>query len=120
MIRLFTDECVRGQILSGLRKRGVDLLTAVEDGQTGAADSAILDRATEFGRVLYTEDDDFLLVAAERQNAGIHFSGVIYAHPLTVCIGIAIVHLEITATLAEPAELQDMVTHLPLISLYDS
>ena len=107
-------------VLAGLRKRGVDLLTAVEDGQTGATDPAILDRATELGRVLYTEDDDYLLVTAKRQEAGAHFSGVVYAHPIAVSIGIAIEHLGIIATLAEPAELEDMVTHLPLTGLFDS
>jgi hypothetical protein len=119
MIGFYTDECVRGQIISGLRKRGIDLITAVEDGQAGTADSAILDRATVLGRVLYTEDDDFLLVTAERQEAGIHFSGVVYAHPILVSIGVAIEHLGIIATLAEAAELDDLVTYLPLTGLVD-
>jgi hypothetical protein len=54
-----------GQIHAALR--GVDVLTVQEDGRAGASDAAVLDRATELGRVLFTQDDDLLVEASEEQ-----------------------------------------------------
>lgn len=45
-VRFYMDEHVHGAVTSGLRRRGVDVLTAQEDGQTGADDDSLLDRAT--------------------------------------------------------------------------
>jgi len=38
----------------GLRLRGVDVITAYEDGADDMDDSALLDRATELGRVFFS------------------------------------------------------------------
>ena len=54
------DEHVHRAITSGLRLRGVDVLTAQEDGRRKTADSLLLDRATELQRVLFSQDEDFL------------------------------------------------------------
>ena len=64
----------------GLRLRGVDVLTAYEDGTSELADVALLDRAGELGRVLFARDDDLLAEAAQRQREGIPFRGIIDAH----------------------------------------
>ncbi len=74
------DEHVSRAITVGLRLRGVDVLTAQEDARSGASDPALLDRATELGRVLFTQDDDLLVEAQRRQAGAVPFSGVIYGH----------------------------------------
>ena len=56
------DVHVPGQVTRGLRLRGVDVLTAQEDGTTTFPDPDLLDRATALGRVLFTQD---ILFAAE-------------------------------------------------------
>jgi len=50
-----------------LRLRGVDVLTAQEDGSQKLEDAALLDRATTLGRILFTRDDDLLREGALRQ-----------------------------------------------------
>ena len=48
----------------GLRRRGVDVLTVAEAGDLGASDEVILGIAKETERVIFTQDDDFLRLAA--------------------------------------------------------
>jgi predicted nuclease of predicted toxin-antitoxin system len=81
------DEHIHKSITTGLRQRGVDVLTIQEDDRTGTPDRIILDRATELGRVIFTQDDDFLAIAHQYQTKGIYFSGVIYAHQQNVTVG---------------------------------
>jgi predicted nuclease of predicted toxin-antitoxin system len=108
------DQHVPRAITIGLRLRQVDVLTAFEDGAGEADDSALLDRASELGRVLFTHDDDLLAEAARRQTAGIPFSGVIYVHQLRLSIGACIDDLEIIAAAGEPRDLREHVLVLPL------
>lgn len=76
------DEHVPKAITVSLRMRGLDVVTAQEDGRSGEDDPALLDRATELGRTLFTRDDDFLVEAHRRQREGIEFFGVVYGHQL--------------------------------------
>ena len=46
-VRLYMDEQVHLAITTGLRVRGVDVLTAQEDGRSNTPDDVVLDRATE-------------------------------------------------------------------------
>jgi hypothetical protein len=108
------DHHVPRSITNGLRARGVDVLTAYEDQSHELEDSDLLDRATELKRVLFTRDDDFLIEAAQRQESGNSFYGVIYAHQLRVSIGQCIEDLEIIATVGEPGDLLNGVRYLPL------
>ncbi len=56
----YFDEHVANAITKGLRQRGVDVRTTGEAGLIGASDEQQLAFATEEGRVLCTNDDDFL------------------------------------------------------------
>lgn len=113
-IALYMDQYVPRAITIGLRLRGVDVLTAFEDGAGNVDDTELLSRASSLGRVLFSQDDDLLAEAARRQAADIYFSGVIYAHQLRVSIGMCVHDLEIIATVGEPADLQQQVLFLPL------
>lgn len=113
-IALYMDQHVPRAITMGLRLRGVDVLTAYEDGASELDDPALLDRAGELGRVLFTRDDDLLTEATRRQREGIPFHGVIYAHQLRVSIGACIEDLEIIAKTGEPEDLASGVQFLPL------
>lgn len=101
-------------IAAALRQRGVDVLTVQEDGLSGASDEVVLERATALGRLLYTQDRDFLAIAASRQRLMKAFSGIAYAQPLRVSIGVRIAQLEFIALVSTPADCQDHVFHLPL------
>lgn len=108
------DEHVPRAITGGLRLRGIDVITVQEDGRSGLPDPEILDRATELGRPLFSQDDDLLVEAHRRQAEGIPFAGVIYAHQLHITIGDCIRDLELIARAADPSDLTDRVEFLPL------
>lgn len=113
-IALYMDHHVPRAITVGLRLRGVDVITAYEDGASDMDDPALLDRAGELERVLFTQDDDLLVEAAKRQREGIPFRGAIYAHQLRVSIGTCVHDLEIIAKAGEPKDLSNRVQFLPL------
>jgi len=101
-------------VTNGLRLRGVDVLTAQQDGSASLSDSDLLDRAGALQRVVFTFDDDLLAIAAWRQREGIPFNGVIYAHPLHSSIGTCIRDLEIIARAADTEDLANRAEFLPL------
>lgn len=113
-ISLLMDHHVPRAITTGLRVRGVDVLTAYEENASRLRDPELLDLAHELGRVLFTQDDDLLTEAVNRQREGIPFSSVIYAHQLRVSIGICVRDLELIATVGEPEDLCNRVQFLPL------
>jgi hypothetical protein len=108
------DHHVPRPITSGLRLRGVDVLTAAEDGAALLPDPDLLDRATSLGRVLFSQDQDLLAEATYRQTAGVPFAGVIYARQRRVTIGVCVHDLEIIALVSEPSDLEGRVIYLPL------
>ena len=57
-VSLYMDHHVPRAITAGLRLRGVDVLTAAEDGAAELADPDLLDRAAVLGRVLFSQDED--------------------------------------------------------------
>jgi len=108
------DQHVPRAITIGLRLRGIDVITAFEDGAGEMIDSELLDRAAEMGRVLFTQDDDLLTEAAQRQKEGTFFNGVIYAHQLRISIGACVNDLELISKVADPDDLINGVIFLPL------
>jgi predicted nuclease of predicted toxin-antitoxin system len=59
-LKFYVDEHVPRAVTIGLRLRGVDVMTIQEDARRGLPDPAVLDRATELGRLLVTRDEDFI------------------------------------------------------------
>lgn len=96
-----------------MRIRQVDVLTVQEDGKSGSKDLDVLDRACKLGRVLFTQDDDFLTEVARRQRAWLSFTGVLYAHPRTN-IGECVEDLELIAKTMELEDLAGEILYLPL------
>jgi len=78
-IRYYTNEHVARAVVHGLRRRGVDVLTAREANMLGATDEEHLRFASDQGRVIFTQDDDFLRLHAR----GFDHAGIIYAHQQT-------------------------------------
>jgi hypothetical protein len=113
-VSLYMDEHVHSQITVALRLRGVDVLTVQEDGLAGVADAALLDRATELERVLFSQDTDFLVEAQWRQSLGISFGGIIFARQSRGAIGQYIRDLEVVANIGDQEDFANQVEFLPL------
>jgi predicted nuclease of predicted toxin-antitoxin system len=56
------DHHVPAAIARGLRRRDVDVLTTEEDRTTDWDDEQLLERAARLGRIIFTQDDDFLVI----------------------------------------------------------
>lgn len=102
-------------ITRALRVKGVDVLTAKEDGTAQFEDGLLLDRAGTLGRARFSSrDEDFFAEADGRQRQGESFTGVIYGHQSRLSIGQCIADLELIAKACEPSEHANRVWHLPL------
>jgi hypothetical protein len=112
-LRLYMDHHVPSAITLGLRKRGIDVLTAEMDGAADLDDDLLLDRARALGRVLFTQDMDFLILAQQRTQTGRDFAGIAYAHQLGISIGQAIRDLELLAKVLDPEDMKNCVEYLP-------
>ena len=66
------------------------------------------------GRVVYTQDDDFLAIAHEWLLNSREFAGVVYAAQLGITIGQAIRDLELIAGVLEPAEIANRIEFIPI------
>jgi hypothetical protein len=113
-VGLYMDHHVPRPITSGLRRRGVDVLTAAEDGADRLSDPDLLDRAAALERVLFSQDRDLLREATRRQIEGLTFAGVIYGHQRRVTVGDCVRDLEIIAKISDFAEMRNRVLYLPL------
>ena len=113
-VKLYMDVHVKRAVTDGLRLRGVDVLTARNDGAAELTDDSLLDRATELNRILFSQDDDLLREADKRQQKGETFAGVIYAHQLNITVGQCIDDLELIAKTTDSEEWQNAVVYLPL------
>jgi hypothetical protein len=113
-VALYVGVHVPRPITRGLRRRGVDVLTAQEDRTARWVDPVLLDRASELGRVLFSQDEDLLIEAANRQRGGISFGGVIFAPQLGLSVGECVEDLELLAKAGEAADFANAVHYLPL------
>lgn len=112
-ISFYMDHHVPKAITLGLRKRGVNVITAYEDQAAQMDDPVLLDRATQLKRILFTQDEDFLREGAKRLANGIYFVGIVYGHQ-ELSIGDCIRDLEVIAKAGASHEFENRVEYLPL------
>jgi hypothetical protein len=96
-IRFLADAHFPRAATEGLRRRGVDIIMAQEDGSDRLDDLALLRRATSMGRILVTQDADLLREGSLLQQAGEPFAGIVYGHQMRVSIGDLVVDLALIA-----------------------
>lgn len=90
------------------------MLTAQADSTTQLDDESLLNRATSLGRLLFTEDEDFLRIGAERQSAALDFAGIVFLRQRRMDLGRCISDLELIAKCYEPDEMLNRIEFLPL------
>ena len=113
-VPLYMDVHVPQSITDQLRRRGVDVLTAIEDGARKLPDDELLERARELGRVVFTQDVRFKALAEDRQRQEQPFAGLIFGRQRGVTIGQFVKDLELIARASEPDEWSSVVQYLPL------
>jgi uncharacterized protein with PIN domain len=106
-IRFYTDEHVSGAIVRGMRIRGVDVLTVAQAGMLSATDGEYLALALREGRVVFTQDDDFLRLA----HAGVGHAGIVYA-PQHTPVGHVVRGLML---IVQVLDAEDMVGHVEFL-----
>jgi predicted nuclease of predicted toxin-antitoxin system len=109
---LYLDVHVPRPIVRGLRRRGVNVLTAQEDGTARTSDPDLLRRALGLGRMLFSQDEDLIVEAVRCQRAGEPFATVVFARQLDLSIGRCIADLEALAKAALPEDAQGQIIFL--------
>ena len=107
-IRFHLDEHCPHAIADGLQRRGIDVTTSTDAGLLRASDQAHLAFGSVQGRVIFTEDDDYLVLAAY----GTPHAGIAYCHQQTRSIGEIIDGLALIWEICEPGEMANRVEYL--------
>ena len=106
-VRFYTDEHVARAVVNGLRERGADVITTPEAGLLGASDEKHLEFASIEGRVLFTQDEDFLKLHA----AGVEHAGIAYT-PQGAAIGDIIRGLMLIQQVLNAEEMRGHIEYL--------
>lgn len=77
MLKFQADEHISTAVIVGLQRRGIDIISTADADLLGASDEEQLLRATETGRVLVTQDDDFLLLHSQ----AVSHAGIVFVQP---------------------------------------
>ena len=107
-IRFHLDENCHRAVAEGLRRRGVDVSTTPEAGLMSASDQEQLAYSLAQGRVVFTQDRDFLRLHAAR----IQHAGIAYCEKDTHSVGEIIQGLILIWELLEPDEMRNHVEYL--------
>jgi hypothetical protein len=113
MLAILLDHHIRAEIATALRHRGLDVLTAFDDGSSRIDDEELLARATLLGRVLVSQDRDLLAIAARWQEEGRPFAGLVFAGKQDADVGSTCEWLLLVAEVMLPEEMQNRVEFVP-------
>ena len=112
-VALYMDVHVPQAITDQLRRRGVDVLTAIEDGAAELPDDQVLDHVGKKGRVLFTQDIRFRVLAEDWLRQGRSFAGLLFGHQQGGTIGQYVNNLDLIAKATDPADWANTVQYLP-------
>ncbi len=98
--------------MAGLRRRRIDVLSAADAGLLGWSDEDHLERAGALGRVMVTNDHDFLGMVHECLEARQSHPGLLFLLPGT-SVGAAIRGLALAVEVLEPEEMRDWIEWVP-------
>jgi predicted nuclease of predicted toxin-antitoxin system len=91
VIRFHLDQHVANAVAQGLRLRGIDVTTTHDAGLQDADDLAHIAYAAAQGRVIFTQDDDFL----RHHHSGVSHAGIVYSKQGTRTVGQIVRHLKL-------------------------
>jgi hypothetical protein len=107
-IRYFMDQHFPGPASQGLRRHGVDVLTAQEASRCGFPDQDQLAFATAEGRVMVTFDTDYLAL----HQAGVEHAGIAWCQEHKYGIGPLIQSLLLVHGVLDREDMRNHVEYL--------
>jgi predicted nuclease of predicted toxin-antitoxin system len=107
-IRFHLDEHVSHAVADGLRRLGIEVTTTTDAGLLGAEDGDQITYGLNEARVIFTQDDDFLALAA----AGVNHAGLVDCHQNTRSIGHIIRALQFLWEIYEADEMKNRIEFL--------
>jgi hypothetical protein len=108
VLRFHLDEHVPHAIAHGLRRRQIDVTTTTDAGLLNASDEEHLAFALREARVVFTNDHDFLRLAA----SGVPHAGIAYCPPERCRIGDVIRYLALMNECLTSTDTQNHVEYL--------
>lgn len=106
-IKFLMDVHVHSGITSGLRRRGIEVLTCQEALLSTATDNEIVEFAHLLNWVIFTQDSDFLKICSEQSE----HKGLVYSHKQND-VGRIIRGLMLVSEILEAS---DMINHIEFI-----
>ncbi len=108
-MKIYADENIEASIIEGLRRRKMQVVSAVEIGYRGRPDEFHLTKASTLEAVVLTHDVDFLVLAVRPD---ITHRGIIFSHSRDVSIGDCIRGVELIAKVLTD---EDMENHIEFL-----
>src|SRR5262245_28924573 len=107
-IKFHLDEHVSRAIADGLRRRGIDVTTTLDAGFAAADDVDHIAFALTGRRVIFTHDDDFLILHAR----GVEHAGIAYCHQHARSIGQILSRLFLVHQVLEADEMANRIEYV--------
>jgi len=111
-LKIYTDENVDIRIVEGLRRRGVDVLSAREKGALGINDEEHFEKAKDLKAVIFTHDPHFIEIAERLVESDKGHYGLIFAEMHRFGLGECIRRL---ALYAEIILSQEMINRIEFL-----
>jgi hypothetical protein len=115
MLTFYCDHHIPGAITSALQQRGIDVLTAWDDGRARLPDEPLLSRATELNRILITWDKGFHRLAKRWRISGREFAGIVFGIQERIDVAETIEYLQIFAHVMSADEMRNRIEYLPTV-----
>lgn len=112
MLAALSDIQLKGAIVKGLRQHGVDVERSQDRGLCGADDETVLATATAEGRIVLTNDTDYIRISFAWQAAGRNHAGIVYWHQQKYTVGEAIRRVLAYARNTAPADAANNLHYL--------
>ncbi|MEZ6099383.1 MAG: DUF5615 family PIN-like protein [Pirellulaceae bacterium] len=107
MIRVHLDENVDHALARGLRLRGMDVTTTSDASLIGATDADYISFALRESRVIFTQDQDFLI----HHSRGVDHAGIVFCSQGSRTIGAIIRHLLLMNDCLEQSDMRQQLEY---------
>jgi len=111
-MKVYCDENIESAIIEGLRRRGIEVISAKDIGDLGKSDEYHLERASKLGAVIITHDVDLLKISHHWNQEGKEHQGILYAHPLDLSVGECIRMVELVTQVLTEEEMKNHIEFL--------